>query len=45
MMGIGAHDMPEDRVISYRHHWLWAQFSFLAQPRAEAAAKYKDRNF
>jgi hypothetical protein len=45
VMRISAHDVPEDRMVPYRHHWLWTEFGFLAQPRAKPAAKYKDRNF
>ena len=45
VMGIASHDMPKDRMVPDRHHRLRSQLGFLAQPRAEAAAEYKDRNF
>ena len=45
VMRIGAHDVPQDRMISDRHHGLGANFGFLAQPRAEAAAQDENRNF
>src|SRR5215469_6731423 len=35
---IGAHDVPEDRMVPYWHHRLRTQFSLLAQASAESAA-------
>ena len=42
---IGPHDMPQDGMISHRHHRFRTDLGFLAQPRAQAAAEDENWNF
>src|SRR5437867_3952396 len=42
VVGIGFHDVPENRLAPDRHHWLRAKLRFLAQPRAFPSAQNND---
>ena len=44
MVGIGSHDVPNDRAIADRDHGLGADLRLLSQSRAKAAAEDEDRN-
>src|ERR1700752_375695 len=39
IMSVVLHYVPKDRVSAHLDHWLWFNFSFFCQPRAEAAGK------
>ena len=42
VVGIGLHDMPEDRPAAHLDHRFGAELGFLAQAGAEPAAEYHD---
>jgi glycine/D-amino acid oxidase-like deaminating enzyme len=37
--GVDLHDVPEDRPVADRHHWLWTKLRLLPEPRSFAAAE------
>ena len=41
---VNLHDVPRNRMLADRHHWLEAKFSFFLDARAEAAAREENRD-